>query len=281
MNNSISVIMPTYNAEKYVGEAIESVLKQSFDDFEFIIVDDSSTDSTLKIINSYDDKRIKLIQNEHNFIGSLNIGLDASNSKYVARMDADDIMHVDRLKVQYAIMEEEPNITVCSSWMTSFGQKSDNEPLLQMQFGLLELPLLSLLKGNIIFHPTVMMRTAFLRNHNLKYENYEWAEDYKLWTEIAKKNGIFYIDSQPLLNYRVSEEQISVRKKKIKKETSMKIKFEIVNYLIAKNEDKFPSCRKLLKSMLETKDDSLMTDVSIFDFFFMLFFVNKTRLAIN
>lgn len=82
--SKISVVMPTYNAEKHVSEAIESVLKQSFGDFGFIIVDDGSTDETLSIIRSYQDVRIKLIQSSHNFVASLNIGLNAVTSKYTA-----------------------------------------------------------------------------------------------------------------------------------------------------------------------------------------------------
>lgn len=114
--------MPAYNAEKYVAEAIESVLKQSFGDFEFIIVDDGSTDETLSIIRSYQDARIKLILSSHDFIASLNTGLNTVTSKYTARMDADDRMHIDRLKIQYSRLEESPQITVCSSWMASFGE---------------------------------------------------------------------------------------------------------------------------------------------------------------
>ena len=123
--SKISVVMPTYNASKYVSEAIESTLKQSFFDFEFIIVDDGSTDNTREIIRSYDDNRIKLVENEHNFIGSLNKGLELAGGKYIARMDADDIMHIDRLKIQYSIMEAKPEIDICSAWMAPFG---DNIP---------------------------------------------------------------------------------------------------------------------------------------------------------
>ena len=91
----ISVVMPVYNAEMYVKDAIESVLKQSFGVFEFIIIDDGSTDKTCSIIQSFDDKRIKLIVNKHDFIGSLNLGLDSAEGKYIARMDADlSLIHI-------------------------------------------------------------------------------------------------------------------------------------------------------------------------------------------
>lgn len=122
----ISVVMPTYNAEKYVEEAIKSVLNQTFDDFEFIIVDDGSMDNTVPIIRSFNDKRIKLIENKHDFIDSLNLGIENASSKYLARMDADDIMFNERLAIQYSIMEEESEITVCSSWMKALGENISN-----------------------------------------------------------------------------------------------------------------------------------------------------------
>ena len=113
--SSISVVMSTSNAKVYIAESVESVLKQSFSDFELIVISDSSTDNNIKsIINSYHDKRIRLIDNDHDYIQSLNSGIRASKGKYIALMNAGDIMHADRLKIQYSIMEEFPDITVCS-----------------------------------------------------------------------------------------------------------------------------------------------------------------------
>ena len=119
---AISLVTPTYNTERYIREAIDSILCQSFTDFECIVVDDGSTDNTRDIIRSFDDRRIVLIENKHDFIGSLNLGLDTARGRYIARMDADDIMHPDRLKIQHTIMETEPSITVCSTWMRQFGE---------------------------------------------------------------------------------------------------------------------------------------------------------------
>lgn len=274
----ISVVMPTFNAEKYVHEAIESVLKQTFVDFEFIIVDDDSTDNTLEIIRSYKDKRIRVIENKHNFVDSLNRGLNAASGKYIARMDADDIMHADRLKIQYTIMDAEPAITVCGSWMSPFGENVPKGTIAQTAFGLLEQPLVHFLKGNLIFHPTVMMQSDFLRKHNLKYEDYDYAEDYKLWLEIAKKNGRFYIESQSLLMYRVSEQQVSKQKRDDQIETSLKIKKEVLDYLFELNNKKHPSCKKIFLAMNEAQKEDLITDSDIFEFFFTLFMKNKNSL---
>ena len=91
---AISIVMPAYNAEMYIREAIDSVICQSFPDFECIVVDDGSTDGTRDIIRAYHDKRIVLLENKHDFIASLNLGMDAARGRYIARMDADDIMHL-------------------------------------------------------------------------------------------------------------------------------------------------------------------------------------------
>lgn len=276
--NEISVVMVAYNAEIFISEAIESVLKQSFSDFEFIIVDDGSTDNTKKIIRSYTDSRIRVVENRHNYIESLNLGIDNARRKYIARMDADDIMHIDRLKIQYSIMEEEPGITVCSSWMSPFGENISRGSVSQSVSGFVENPLLLFLKGNFIFHPTTMIRSNFLRKHLLQYENYEYAEDYKLWVDTTKKGGNFYIEPQPLLFYRVSKQQISNVKKDLQNNTSGRIKKEILDYLMLLNSEKFASIKKVADAMWSAKNEKIMDDNDIFSFFYSMFMKNRNFL---
>lgn len=276
--NKISVVMPTYNAEKHVAEAIESVLNQTFNNWEYIIVDDGSTDKTKSIIRSFKDKRIKLIENEHNFIDSLNIGMKNASGKYIARMDADDIMRCERLEAQYAIMEEPLNVIVCGSWMKVFGENIPEDVIISSLFGVLECPLLYFLKENVLFHPTVMIRADFLRKHSLKYENYRHAEDYKLWVEIAKNGGRFYIDSQALLSYRISSGQVSCQKKEEQRRTSLRIRKEVLNYLLRLNEDKYRSLSIILDGMAVGTEEDILVDNDILLFFYDVFMKNKTRL---
>ena len=118
-NPKITVLMPVYNGEKYLREAIGSILNQTFNDFEFLIINDSSTDSTREIILSYDDTRIRLEDNEKN-IGlthSLNKGLRLAKGKYVARMDADDISLPDRLEKQLAVIENNTDVSIVACWI--------------------------------------------------------------------------------------------------------------------------------------------------------------------
>lgn len=102
----ITVLMPVRNGERYIKESIDSVLNQTLTDFEFLIIDDGSTDRTVEIIQGYTDKRIRLVRKEHQFIQNLNEGLELASGSYIARMDADDIMHTERLRIQLKTYEK-------------------------------------------------------------------------------------------------------------------------------------------------------------------------------
>src|SRR5580692_1553381 len=109
----VTVLMPAYNAGKYIGEAITSVLEQSFTDFELLIINDGSTDNTEKIIRSFKDSRIVLINQDNKGIAAaLNAGLNMARANYIARFDADDICYPDRLKIQYDFITTYPQYSV-------------------------------------------------------------------------------------------------------------------------------------------------------------------------
>ena len=123
MNPLVTVLMSVYNGEKYLERAIKSILNQTFKDFEFLIINDGSTDNSVKIIQSFNDLRLRLIHNESNIglIKTLNKGLKLSNGKYIARMDCDDISLPKRLSIQASFMEKYPEIGVCGSWVKIIG----------------------------------------------------------------------------------------------------------------------------------------------------------------
>lgn len=279
-NPEISVVMPVYNAEKYVKEAIDSIINQSFTDFECIIVDDGSTDKTKEIIRSYDDKRIILVENKHDFIESLNMGMKRVKGKYIARMDADDMMHPDRLKIQYSMMEAEPSITVCGSWMTRYGERVAADNIAQNLAGLIELPLLQFLRGNFVFHPTAMIRKNFLIQNQLQYEDYPCAEDLKFWSEIAKRGGVFYIEDQPLLHYRISDSQISKQKKEEQKATTERILLENLKYLLDKNSENYPELATFLNFLLELHEKEFINFTEMLQIVHRILHTNKNRLIL-
>ncbi len=127
---SISVITPVYNAEKYIAETIESVLAQTFKDFEFIIIDDQSKDKTRKIVEDFarKDRRIKYFINEKNLgiAGNRNRGLSLATGKYIAWQDADDISLPTRLEKQFKFLEANPKVAICGSYLQFFDDKGDH-----------------------------------------------------------------------------------------------------------------------------------------------------------
>ena len=126
----VSVVMPAYNAEAYIGAAMESILSQSFGDFEFLILNDCSTDGTEAIIQSYDDPRIVYIKNEKNMgvAATLNKGLAAAQGEYIARMDADDFSLPQRFEKQVAYLDAHPEVVVLGTQVQFFSDRGDGEP---------------------------------------------------------------------------------------------------------------------------------------------------------
>ena len=202
INPTVSVVMPAYNAEKYLREAIDSVLNQTYSDFELIIINDGSKDSTKDIILSYKDPRIIYLENEQNsgICVTLNKGLDVARGRYIARMDSDDIMMPERLAVQVDYMDKNPQIGVCGSDIIVFGEGIAEHVFEQIHSsddcaaGLLFNPSLA--------HPAVMMRSSILKSKELRYEDeYRGLEDFRMWWNIAQYAEISNIP-QALLRYR-------------------------------------------------------------------------------
>lgn len=272
--HAISINMPVYNAQKYVADAIKSVLEQTFSDFEFIIMDDGSTDATLDIINSFSDNRIVLIRNEHNFVETLNRGLDRSGGKYIVRMDADDLMHIDRLDIQYAFMEKNPEIDICSSWMQCFNAMGDVETGTCV-CGYISDPLMHFLKTNFVFNPTCMIRKEFIDKNALRYHTYRYGGDFKFWCDAAKLGARFYVDSQLLHYYRLSDQQVSHAHKEEQIRNTLEIKKEVILSLID-CEPKPQHFREAYQALSSLTGTDKMTDALFLDFFYKLFAEQKT-----
>jgi glycosyltransferase involved in cell wall biosynthesis len=208
----VSVVMPVYNAAPYLKDAIESILVQTFADFELLIFNDHSSDSSLEIINSYNDARIKLISYPDNMgiVRSLNDGIKSAAGKYIARMDADDISKRERLEKQVSFLESNKDVGVCGTWYQTFGI---SEKLFGPRLSHDEIVAYFLLIGNPIGHPSVMIRKNVLTDNNLFYDpDFNICQDYNLWTELFDKTK-FSILPEVLLKYRVHEQSVSVSKK--------------------------------------------------------------------
>lgn len=207
----ISVVMPCYNAEKYLSSAIESILAQSLQDFELIIINDGSTDNSHQEILRHKDSRIKYVPFSRN-IGNYparNAGMAIAKGKYVCVMDADDIAYENRLQLQYDYLENNPRIGAIGGQgktINSNGELKGNltNPVLPFR----QLQVL-LLMNNFVAHPTLMMRTSLLRKYQLCYdESYFYASDFDFISRCCTLFPVQNID-QELIRYRHHSQQIS------------------------------------------------------------------------
>lgn len=211
-NPIVSVIMPVYNGGKYIGAAIESMLKQSYPYLELIIVNDGSTDKSDYIISRYEEKdsRIRYFKNRKNIgiSGTLNIGIGYARGKYIARMDCDDISLPDRLKNEVDVMNRDVSIAICGSWGRAIGERDNYLFSMKSPTGLI-------LKYNYwkpspFISSSVMVRKKIFEK--LKFnEEMAIAEDYDLWVRILRQSKGFNI-REFLVDYRIHGESITKNK---------------------------------------------------------------------
>jgi len=227
----VSIVMPVYNTAQYLDEAINSILAQSFQDFEFIIINDGSTDGSADILERYSriDNRIKLFHQENKgVIASLNKGCQAARGKYIARMDSDDISLPDRLSIQVTLMEANPNIGICGTWIKRFGEV--NEHIIQLPTESEEIRT-KLLFMSVLAHPTVMMRRNLMIASALYYRNdFVHAEDYDLWVRFSRCCKMANIP-RVLLFYRVHREQVVRRFEEVKNKSADLVRREALRSL--------------------------------------------------
>ena len=197
--------MPVYNSELYIKEAIDSILNQTFSDFEFIIIDDCSTDNTVSIVKEFSDKRICLIEKEKNsgLINSLNFGISIAKGEYIARMDGDDICLPERFAKQVAFLDKNSAIILCGTAYKTFGaiEKEIKHPSKHEEISV------GLCLSSTFGHPTIMGRKQIFEKHKYN-KNFEKVEDYELWSRLIFEGQVANLD-EVLLFYRVHENQVS------------------------------------------------------------------------
>ncbi len=201
----VTVLMAVYNCEQYLREAVESILGQTFQDFDFLIINDGSTDSTREVILSYDDPRIRLVDNEQNLglTRSLNRGLELAQGEFIARQDGDDISEPERLSKQVTFLEAHPEVALLGTWY----KKIDAQGNL---IGLRDLPCDStqILWGILFFcpliHSSIMLRKSPVLNQVGFYnESFSYAQDYELWSRISQHFPVGNLNEY-LVRYRVN-----------------------------------------------------------------------------
>lgn len=205
-----SIVMPVYNAEKFLKECINSIINQTFNDFELLCIDDGSTDNSKSIIESFNDDRIVYIAKEHSgIVDTLNLGLKRTSGKYIIRQDADDIMFPNRIEYQTGFMEKHPEIDILSNGFRWFNNTpGDQKHAYSNPIGNVTLNML--IEKNHLSHPSSCFRKSSIMSLPFQYEQYyEHAEDYKLWLTAAAHGLKIYSDGKILIYYRSHPDSIT------------------------------------------------------------------------
>lgn len=232
----VTVLMPVYNAEKHLSKALESILNQTFTDFEFLIIDDCSTDSTPAILDRYADPRIVRHRNPRNLgiVDTLNRGLELAQGEYIARMDADDIAYPDRLRAQVEYLDRYPEVVLLGTKYVHIDDDGEyvygGEPAPPPpEPGTRAALRWSLLWMTSIQHPTAMMRRETVLKHGLRYDKaYETAEDYELWSRFGHYGEVERLEPV-LLYYRINPSGISETRRAHQLETHFRITYREIS----------------------------------------------------
>ena len=211
---TISVILPVYNADNTLGEAIESLKKQDFPNFECLIVNDASTDKTGQILKRFSDKRFHSITNKKRLglTASLNIGLEKTTAPFIARMDADDIALPHRFSRQLNYLTKDENLALVGSWVECID--SQGEKISERHYPTSYTEIRNVIMQFTPFiHPSVMIRREVLDRVGYYDEELDGAEDYDLFLRIAKDYKVENIP-EILLRYRIAETSVSWREMK-------------------------------------------------------------------
>ena len=243
----VSVVLQIYNSEAFLNETIESVLNQTFNNFELIIADNGSTDRSREIVLSYKDPRIRYVFCKHDFIGTYRKGYKLAAGKYIAHLDHDDKMAPERLQIQFDFMESHPEIDACGGYMYAFGKYSR---LMAMPYLNHDDMAIQIIEGMPVHNPTGFFRKEFLtRNKIMPKRGYSFAADYKFWADIAKAGKIANIP-QVLTYYRTSDTQTHIVHRTDMLLPSWKVQNEMIAYFISKLNPDSEIYKILMKKLL-------------------------------
>lgn len=225
MNTVCTVLLPVYNGQMYLKKAIESILKQTYKEFELLIINDGSTDSTDQIVRSYKDKRIRYIVNKKNIglVETLNRGIKKASGTYIARMDADDLSHPQRLQKQIAFLSSHPDYGLVGSLFGLINEKREVREIGGAKLLGNEDLKLGLLFGNVFCHGETMFRKALFIQYNLFYDKkYQYCEDYELWTRMSRYTKFMNLP-EVLYFYMTNPQGISAHSKELMEENAKRV----------------------------------------------------------
>ncbi|MCW5912359.1 MAG: glycosyltransferase [Cyclobacteriaceae bacterium] len=241
----VTVLMSVYNGMPYLSVAIESILNQTFQDVELIIIEDCSTDDSLEYLKSLRDHRIRLETNKVNLgmAASLNKGLLMAKGKYIARLDADDVALPNRIKTQFEFLELHPNIEFCGSHAQVIDQ--NDAPLFIWKRTLTPLEIRwKILFKNPFIHSSVMFRRNTVVDNGITYQNLSGTDDYKFWSDLLKFGEGSNLD-QVLIQYRLHDKSMTKYNSTYMKAAHVHVALYNQSFLLRRTLS-FSDCEKLI-----------------------------------
>jgi glycosyltransferase involved in cell wall biosynthesis len=270
---TLSVVMPLYNAAPYVGEAIQSILNQSFTDFELIIIDDGSTDNSLEVAQSFVDPRIRILKNDANrgIVYTRNRGLREMKGRYFAPFDADDIAHPDKFKIQLEFIEKHPEFALLGTWAHHIDPRGKR---LSSRYKLSGSP--ESIPVKMLFRAYFIQSAVVFRKEVLPPEGYsegfEIGEDYKLYFDVSQKCKTWNIPKY-LIDYRIHPESITQSRLELYEACERRLYEYIYKKLQISIDDQNFNSLQQIKSNRKIKSSEELK--YIFNFLFLIRIQNK------
>lgn len=209
----VTVFMPVYNAEKYLHQAIESILQQTYEDFELLIIDDGSTDKSISVIETYSDSRIRLVVNNHNtgLSAVRNKALEIIDSEFLALLDADDIAMPDRLKKEIEYLDKNSDIAAVGSYAATIDENGCGRDMFRPQLTDSDYIRAYMIFNNAVANSSAMIRKSVVDENNIRYADCCYGvEDYKFWCELLKVGNIANI-GEMMLKYRIVSDGVTAK----------------------------------------------------------------------
>jgi len=244
-NPLVSVIIPVFNAEDWIKASINSILSQTWNALEIIVINDGSTDQTLQILQSYKDERVRIFSKKQNegIVSALNKGLELADGNFLARMDADDTSNVDRFERQVRYFQNNENIDILATAVTRFSEDTGQETVINFP----NISHTSIVWESLFFcpiaHPTVMVRwTPKIKQHFKYSDKYPFCEDYHLWLSLYKKAFRFHVINEPLVRLRKHHANTESKRAELQRKSALQC---VSDFISSHIEDSKSSFRKL------------------------------------
>ena len=259
----VSIIMPVYNSEKYVGEAIQSIINQTYKDFELIVIDDCCKDKSAEVISGFHDDRIVFIRNKENkgFLYGLNLGIEIAKGEYIARLDDDDVSYPERLEKQVEYMDTHQDVVLLG---TKIDLLINNERVFGEDVPIYtsEQIVFSLPFGNYcIAHSSFMMRKSILMANNIRYEIFKQTPDYHMLLQMCLFGKLSCLD-EVLVTWRIHPQQSTqVRSPQMKMEEDDRVRCIHIDEMCLTPEKRMVLKKAVCRDLLTKEDYCLFKEV--------------------